>query len=207
MKFFTVVNMHADFNWLVEQPKVHLVLHKEPPAHRDLNQQVILVEIAVPEADAIIHTEYVKNKHTLPDGLHCLKSECHEGWWYNGAGALVTVLDVTAKAKLEDLSNIPHIKLIATVANPNILTEPRWAHNETLAEMVDTYKPKWGATGYILGKHSDDQVVIAYIPVTVNVENLTAIISQVAEAFSGITDKLESTFDDHGTDADLLSFL
>lgn len=207
MKFFTIVNMHADFNWLVEQPKVHLVLHKDPPAYRDLNQQVILVEITVPEADVKIHTEYVKNKHTLPDGLHCLKLECSEGWWYNGAGALVTVLDVRAKAKLEDLSNIPHIKLLATVADPNILTEPRWAYNEVLAEMVETYKPKWGATGYLLGKHGQDQVAIVYIPVTVNVEKLTDMISQVAAAFSGITDKLETTFDDHGTDVDFLSFL
>ncbi|MNE45363.1 hypothetical protein D3C80_1396440 [compost metagenome] len=70
--------------------------------------------------------------------------------------------------------------------------------------VIERYKPKWGAKGYVFGKIGNDKIRIDYIPITVNPDAVAMLLKSVMSFGEQIMAQVPDVLTDHGSKQELL---
>lgn len=199
MKLFMALNMHYSLPDLFTRPEITLMLWGGAlSTHPDLDQNVMEFTIDFPEDQVITPEDQVDDYSKLEPGLYNFGHR----WVYKGDPVKITNTRTVKKARLPVTEDIPRVSIVAVVER-EVLAGSDWYYHTDVKAVIERYKPKWGAKGYIFGKIGNDKVRIDYIPITVNPDAVAALIKTVLTFGEQIMAQIPEAIADHGSKQEL----
>lgn len=203
MKLYMALNMHYPLPELFT--KAEITLHLKETAKQvnpDLDQNVVEFTIDVPESEVVKQDKFEEKRTPvadLPPGLY----DNGYTWVFKGDPTKITNTKTVKKARLPIVEDIPRVSIVAVVSREVLLTPHWWCHPDILA-VIERYKPKWGAKGYVFDKVGNDKVRLDYIPLTVNPTAVTTLITSLMAFAENAMEQLPSVVTDHGSQQEFL---
>lgn len=203
MKLYMALNMHYALPELFT--KAEITLHLKDSVKKvepDLDQNVVEFTIDIPDLEVIKRDKFEEKRvpvADLPPGLH----DDGYTWVFKGDPVKITNTKTVKKARLPIVEDIPRVSIVAVVSREVLLTPHWWCHPDILA-VIERYKPKWGAKGYVFDKVGNDKVRLDYIPLTVNPTAVTALVTSLMAFAEQAMEQLPSVVTDHGSQQEFL---
>jgi hypothetical protein len=199
MKLFMALNMHYPLPELFAREEITLNLWRDAKSVKpDLDQNVVEMTIDVPESEIINQKDYLDPKE-MALGLY----DKGYTWTYKGDPVKITNTKVVKKARLPIIEDIPRVSIVAVV-DKDVLNSTHWYHHADVLAVIERYKPKWGAKGYVFGKVGNDKIRLDYVPLTVNPTAVATLITNLMGFGETIMEQLPTCVSDHGSQQEFL---
>ena len=200
MKLYMALNMHYPLPELFTKSEVTLRLKRDAKSVvADLDQNIVELTLDIPEKDVINPEKYAALDADLAPGLY----DHGINWVYKGDPVKITNTKTVKKARLPIVEDIPRVSIVAVV-NREVLLSPHWYHHADILAVIERYKPKWGAKGYVFDKVGNDKVRLDYIPLTVNPTAVTTLITSLMAFAEQAMEQLPTVVTDHGSQQEFL---
>lgn len=203
MKLYMAINMHYPLPELFTKPEIVLRLKRDAKSVTpDLDQNIIEVTLDIPEKEILNPEKYTFPDADLAPGLY----DHGINWTYKGDPIKITNTKVVKKARLPIIEDIPRVSIVAVVDRDS-LNSTHWYHHPDVVAVIERYKPKWGAKGYVFGKVGNDKIRLDYVPLTVNPTAVATLITNLMGFGETIMEQLPTCVSDHGSQQEFLDGL
>lgn len=203
MKLYMALNMHYPLPELFTKAEITLHLKESVKlVTPDLDQNVVELTIDIPETEVVKQDKFEEKRtpvSDLPPGLY----DNGYTWVFKGDPSKITNTKIVKKARLSIIEDIPRVSIVAVV-NREVLQVPHWYNHPDILAVIERYKPKWGAKGYVFDKVGNDKVRLDYVPITVNPEAVSTLIASLVAFAEQAMEQLPSVVTDHGSQQDFL---